>query len=240
VPAPPDRSGLDGLNIAIDRHADVPIGVQLTWALRARIRDGRLTPHQRLPGLRDLAEALTINPNTVRAVYQRLAQEELIDTQQGSGTFVASAPPQPSAVDTIAARAAKEADRHGVDPREVAATLYVVPHPSPDPADAIRRRQLRHQITTLEKTLAEIESAHPGILPPPTARPRARPTGPRLLDVDQLEDAQSQLLRRLAAVQAAIDNQAQSTAPRKSPQQTPVPTRAVRTPTKTRPAPAGA
>jgi hypothetical protein len=30
------------LDFAIDRNAEVPIGVQLAWALRARIRDGRL------------------------------------------------------------------------------------------------------------------------------------------------------------------------------------------------------
>ena len=235
----PDLTDLDGLDIAIDRRAEVPIGVQLAWALRARIRDGRLAPQQRLPGLRDLADALGINPNTVRAVYQRLAQQQLIDTQQGSGTFVAATPPQPSAVDNIAARAAREADRHGVDPREVAAALYVVPQPSLDPASASirRRRQLRQQIAALEQMLTEIESAHPGILPPPAARGRARPTGPRLLEVDELEHAQGRLLRRLAAAQAAVDEHAQ---PAGSPKQTTAPTRTRRASRRTRPAPAGA
>ncbi len=235
----PDLTDLDGLDIAIDRRAEVPIGVQLAWALRARIRDGRLAPQQRLPGLRDLAEALGINPNTVRAVYQRLAQQQLIDTQQGSGTFVAATPPQPSAVDNIAARAAREADKHGVDPRDVAAALYVVPQPSADPASASirRRRQLRQQIAALEQMLAELESAHPGILPPPAAPARVRPTGPRLLDVDELEHAQSRLLRRLAAVQAAIDAHAQPAPPPKH--RAPV-SRTGRAPNKARAAPAGA
>ena len=44
-------------DLAVDRDAEVPIGVQLAWALRARIRDGRFEPGQRLPGLRELAEA---------------------------------------------------------------------------------------------------------------------------------------------------------------------------------------
>ena len=66
------------LGIAIDRDADVPIGVQLGWVIRARIGDGTLRPGQRLPGLRDLAEAAGVNINTVRAVYQRLEHEGLV------------------------------------------------------------------------------------------------------------------------------------------------------------------
>ena len=70
-------------DLKIDRDGEIPIGVQLAWALRARIGDGRLAPGQRLPGLRELAEMLGINANTARAVYQRLEQEGLIDSHQG-------------------------------------------------------------------------------------------------------------------------------------------------------------
>ena len=135
-------------SVEIDRDAEVPIGVQLAWALRSRIDDGRLAPGQRLPGLRDLAEASGVNVNTVRSVYQRLEQEGLIDSQQGSGTFVTAAPRRRSSVSAIAASAAREALETGVDPREVAAALYVSPEASPTEADerAQRRRLLRAQI----------------------------------------------------------------------------------------------
>src|SRR5271154_6234579 len=103
----PEAIGLDAFDVTIDRDAEVPIGVQLAWALRTRIRDGRFTPSQRLPGLRDLAEAIGVNVNTVRAVYQRLEHEGLIDSQQGSGTFVSPPPHRPSAVGEIAADAAR-------------------------------------------------------------------------------------------------------------------------------------
>ncbi|MDQ6810597.1 MAG: GntR family transcriptional regulator, partial [Actinomycetota bacterium] len=96
-------------DLTIDRDADVPIGVQLAWALRSRIGDGRLEPNQRLPGLRELADTTGVNVNTVRAVYQRLEQDGLINSQQGSGTFVAAAPRSPYAVGAIAANAAREA-----------------------------------------------------------------------------------------------------------------------------------
>jgi DNA-binding transcriptional regulator YhcF (GntR family) len=114
-------------DLTIDRAGEIPIGVQLAWGLRARIGDGRLAPGQRLPGLRELAEMLGINANTARTVYQRLEQEGLIDSRQGTGTFVASVAQGPSAVGQIAADAARQALRTGVDPREVAAALYVTP-----------------------------------------------------------------------------------------------------------------
>src|SRR5580704_4960727 len=157
-----DASGPSALDISVDRDAEIPIGVQLAWALRSRIRDGRFQPGQRLPGLREVAEATGVNVNTARTVYQRLEQEGLIDSQQGSGTFVAAVPQQLSTVTAIAAGAAREAHDTGVDPREVAAALYVSPAATRQPGDdeAERRRALRGQIASLERTLGEIEAKH--------------------------------------------------------------------------------
>ena len=195
------------LDIAIDRDAEIPIGVQLAWALRTRIREGTLAPGDRLPGLREVAEATGVNVNTARTVYQRLEHEGLIDSQQGSGTFVTSTPWRASAVSTIAAGAAREARETGVDPREVAAALYVSPDAATPPADEAveRRRLLREQIETLERTLVELEAKHPGVAPP-TPATHGRDVGPALLDAARLEQVRTALLRRLSAVQAAIDN----------------------------------
>jgi DNA-binding transcriptional regulator YhcF (GntR family) len=203
VQVPP--AGSPGLGMTVDRDAEIPIGVQLAWALRSRIRDGRFEPGQRLPGLREVAEATGVNVNTVRTVYQRLEQEGLIDSQQGSGTFVASKPQAASTVASIAADAAREAHETGVDPREVAAALYVSPGTQQPPADgaAERRRLLRQQIAALERTLGEIEAKHPGVAPASGAN-RAG-IGPTLLDATELEQVQTRLVRRLADVQAAID-----------------------------------
>jgi DNA-binding transcriptional regulator YhcF (GntR family) len=204
----PEVISSDGFHVAIDRDAEVPIGVQLAWALRTRIRDGRFKPNQRLPGLRDLAEAIGVNVNTVRAVYQRLEHEGLIDSQQGSGTFVASTLRRPSAVGTIAADAAREAHATGVDPREVAAALYVASESSSQPVDepAERRRLLRSQIAGLERTLGELEAGHPGLMPVPSKRRRG--AGPTLPGVAELEEVRTELVRRLVILQAAIDAQA--------------------------------
>jgi DNA-binding transcriptional regulator YhcF (GntR family) len=211
MPTQPETTVPDGLDVAIDRDAEVPIGVQLAWTLRARILQGELTPGQRLPGLREAAEATGVNINTVRAVYQRLDREGLIDSQQGSGTFVADTARRPSAAGEIAANAAREARETGVDPREVAATLYVAPGGSTgqasgdedERAEAGRRRLLRGQIASLERMLGEIEGQHPGVAPPSTQTRRG--IGPALLTAQELEQVRTSLLRRLMTVQAAID-----------------------------------
>jgi DNA-binding transcriptional regulator YhcF (GntR family) len=203
----PEPASFQSLGITLDRDAEVPLGVQLAWALRTRIQDGRLNAGSRLPGLRDLAEGLGVNPNTVRAVYQRLEHEGLLWGQQGSGTFVAQAPGKLSAASAIAATAAREAQQTGVDPREVAAALYVAPE---DIAPALdeqsdRRRQLRVRIAALEQALGELEIKHPGVA---RKRPAERPgkSGPRLLGAEELERVQTHLLREIVAVQTAIDD----------------------------------
>jgi DNA-binding transcriptional regulator YhcF (GntR family) len=228
-----DERRLDGFAAAIDRDAEVPIGLQLGWALSARIYDGELRPGQRLPGLRELAEASGLNVNTVRAVYQRLERRGLLESRQGSGTFVASTFRRPSAAGTIAADAAREAEAIGVDPREVAAALYVaMPQSAPstagappaDPAGAetvaadgetggavARRRSLRAQIATLERAIGEIEAEHPGVAPRAAATRRG--PGPTLLSAEELERVRSALVRRLAQVQSAIDERAADAQP---------------------------
>lgn len=215
-------------DLAIDRAGEIPIGVQLAWALRARIGDGRLAPGRRLPGLRELAEMLGINANTARAVYQRLEQEGLIDSRQGTGTFVASVTPEPSAVGQIVADAARQAHRTGVDPREVAAALYVTSEPRSDvtgrTADIAaqaseRRRELRAQIAALEQTLSEIQARHPGLIPVPLEQ--ARHAGPRLLSTEELEQVRTQLVRRLAEAEPLLETPVQSDqAALRRPQQT--------------------
>lgn len=203
-------------DLTIDRAGEIPIGVQLAWGLRARIGDGRLAPAQRLPGLRELAEMLGINANTARAVYQRLEQEGLIDSRQGTGTFVASVAQEPSAVGQIAADAARQARRTGVNPREVAAALYVTAEPVSEAAThpdghtlagtgkqaGERRRELRAQIAALEQTLSEIQSNHPGLVPAPS-KP-SRHAGPRLLSVEELERVRMELVRRIAAAEPLL------------------------------------
>ena len=131
----------------------------------------------------------------------------LIQSLQGSGTFVARTPPTPSSAGQIAAGAAREALQTGVDPREVAAALYVSAEQAEAPPDegAEQRRVLRAQIAALERTVAEMEAAYPWPRPPPTSANAG--IGPSLLSAEELEYVRAGLVRRLAAIQRGIDDQ---------------------------------
>lgn len=203
----------DVLDIVLDRNAEVPIGVQLTWALRTRIRGGVLAPGHRLPGLHRLAEDIGVNANTIRAVYLRLEQEGLVETRHGSGTFVAAAPQDRGTLTQLVSGAAHAARDAGIDPRDVAAALYVgADDPvAPDQETAARRR-LRAQIAALEQALSDLLATRPDLAPKAASEPRE--SRPRLLNAAELEDQRASLLRRLAETQAAVDAPPEEDEPR--------------------------
>jgi DNA-binding transcriptional regulator YhcF (GntR family) len=203
----------DALQIALDRDADVPVGTQLAWALRARILAGTLAPGDRLPALHKLAADAGVNPNTVRAVYQRLEHDGLVTTRHGSGTFVtagggAGATVGRDALAQLAADAARAAHAAGVDPRELAAALYVgseAPARKPRAADseATTRRRLRAQISALEHALSELTARRASRAEAPADERPPRTPRPRLLSAAELAAQRDELLRRLADAHVA-------------------------------------
>ena len=72
----------------INANSGEPIYQQLTRQLRHAISTGAIRPGDRLPTVRELAEELVINPNTVARSYRELFDEGLVEGTQGSGTFV--------------------------------------------------------------------------------------------------------------------------------------------------------
>src|SRR5688572_6972246 len=111
--------------IALDHRAEVPIGVQLDWSVRAAIAAGRLRPGERLPALRDLAGALGVNHNTLRAAVAKLEAEGLLESRHGSGTFVAPDAVAHERHAPLVEQVARWAADAGLSPRDVAAALYV-------------------------------------------------------------------------------------------------------------------
>src|SRR6476646_7754072 len=77
----------------IDAGSGVPIYRQLVEQVRRDVMLGRLTAGDQLPPLREVVDALAINPNTVVKAYAELEHEGLVVRRQGVGTFVAAAPP---------------------------------------------------------------------------------------------------------------------------------------------------
>jgi GntR family transcriptional regulator len=73
---------------AVDRDSDVPLGAQLAARIRESVRGGSLASGERLPSVRELAGAVGVNVNTVRAVYGRLESEGVVISEHGRGTFV--------------------------------------------------------------------------------------------------------------------------------------------------------
>ena len=66
-----------------------PIGRQIVDAVRMKIATGELGTGDQLPSVCGLAQQLAINPNTVVRAYRELEIRGMIETQQGTGTFIA-------------------------------------------------------------------------------------------------------------------------------------------------------
>jgi len=72
----------------LDLKSGVPFHRQIVDQIRYGIASDRLMPGEQLPTVRELAVQLQVNPNTVRKAYSDLEILGILDTQQGTGTFV--------------------------------------------------------------------------------------------------------------------------------------------------------
>jgi GntR family transcriptional regulator len=77
----------------IDAGSGVPIYRQLVEQVRRDVMLGRLAAGDQLPPLREVVDALAINPNTVVKAYAELEHEGLVTRRQGMGTFITAATP---------------------------------------------------------------------------------------------------------------------------------------------------
>ena len=72
----------------LDLHSGVPVYRQIMDQVRGGIASGALTVGHQLPTVRQLAVDLSVNPNTVVRAYRELELSGLLETHQGTGTFV--------------------------------------------------------------------------------------------------------------------------------------------------------
>jgi GntR family transcriptional regulator len=192
----------EDVGIGLDPRAEVAIGVQLDWSIRAAVADGRLKPGERLPALRDLADELGVNHNTVRAAVAKLEGDGLLESRHGSGTFVAPDAARREGHGSLVDQVTRWAADAGVSPRELAAALYVTgPAPSDRDTDAERRRALREEIDVLDRLVSQLEAKSHARLPPEPGVAR----GARLLSTDELVAQRDALVQRLAATQRLLD-----------------------------------
>jgi GntR family transcriptional regulator len=73
-----------------DPHSGVPVFRQIIDQVQAGIAAGALQCGDQLPTVRQVAVDLAINPNTVLRAYREMEIRGIVDTQQGTGTFIAS------------------------------------------------------------------------------------------------------------------------------------------------------
>jgi GntR family transcriptional regulator len=76
------------LKFSLDLKSGVPFYKQVILQVEMAIVDGRLENGDQLPTVRSLAVTLKINPNTVARAYNELEIRGIVNTQQGTGTFI--------------------------------------------------------------------------------------------------------------------------------------------------------
>ena len=120
------QSLIDSLSLA---GGGVPIYVQLRDQILRALGEGRLTPGDQMPTMRQVAVALRIDLNTARRAYDELEAMGAIRLERGRGSFVAR-PPQPptpdqhaAAIDEVARQAIGLARARGVQPLALAARI---------------------------------------------------------------------------------------------------------------------
>jgi GntR family transcriptional regulator len=72
----------------LDGYSKVATYLQLVQQVKQSLRLGLLEPGDQLPKVREVAESLAINPNTVLKAYRQLEIEGLVTGRVGVGTFV--------------------------------------------------------------------------------------------------------------------------------------------------------
>jgi GntR family transcriptional regulator len=140
-PSPTAAAAAAGGGLDVERDSDVPISTQIFWQLAYQIDSGRLLPGSRLPPVRELGAALRVNPNTIRAVYRRLADGGYVTSRHGAGTHVADRPPQRrgnEALAGIVAELLRRAAHAGFTADEVAAATFAAATERKRPGPLVR------------------------------------------------------------------------------------------------------
>jgi DNA-binding transcriptional regulator YhcF (GntR family) len=137
----PTGLGTPGGTLDVERDSDVPISTQIYWQLAYQIDSGRLLPGSRLLPVRELGAALRVNPNTIRAVYRRLADAGYVTSRHGAGTHVAERPPQRRGTEALAgivAEMLRRATHAGFTADELAAATFAAATERKRPGPLVR------------------------------------------------------------------------------------------------------
>nr|WP_294468529.1 PLP-dependent aminotransferase family protein [uncultured Sellimonas sp.] len=79
---------MNALTINLEPHSAVPLYEQIYQYIKRDIQKGRISPGEKLPSTRSLAEYLEVSRSTVELAYEQLASEGYIESVPYKGTFV--------------------------------------------------------------------------------------------------------------------------------------------------------
>jgi GntR family transcriptional regulator len=79
----------DTFAFRLDLHSGVPVYRQIIDQILGGIASGKLAMGDQIPTVRQVAVDLAINPNTVVRAYREMEIRGVLETQQGTGTFIA-------------------------------------------------------------------------------------------------------------------------------------------------------
>lgn len=76
------------IEFKLDHQSGVPLYRQIIDQIRYGITTGKMKAGEQLPTVRALAVELKVNLNTVSKAYKELEILKILETQQGTGTFI--------------------------------------------------------------------------------------------------------------------------------------------------------
>ena len=79
------------MTLRLNADSGVPLYLQVIEQVKHAIETGAMAPGDQLPSVRQMAEDLLINPNTVARAYRELEHEGIIELKHGSGAFIREA-----------------------------------------------------------------------------------------------------------------------------------------------------
>ncbi len=79
------------IDFKLDPKSGVPFYRQIIDQIRYGIATGKLSLGEQLPTVRSLAVNLKVNLNTVSKAYKELEIQNILESQQGTGTFIGTA-----------------------------------------------------------------------------------------------------------------------------------------------------
>jgi DNA-binding transcriptional regulator YhcF (GntR family) len=205
---------LEANPFSIDPDDELPVGLQLSWRLRALIRTGELEAGERLPSFRRLAEWAGVNVGTVRAAYEALEADGLVATRHGQGTFVAEEVQAAPQLEEIASEALRRAEEAGIGLRDLAIVTMASAGLAPAEESEVLevRRELRRQIARLEAELA----SYTGHLKADLATAPRRAV-PHVAGVEELEQTRDTLIAQLAEAQRETEQEVRQRARSRGP-----------------------